>query len=185
MLKYQTHKIVEAALITEIQTRENGYSVAVEGGEHHRLTQDDGERILKMMDHRPPAELAAGYLVRYADGYVNWSPAAAFEDGYTPVQPSSGKSSIKGYRELTAGEVELINHTKEMGEALEILVANVKTHTAHGQDIAPGVGSAADQELIADEIKRQDAYRWISIGKTHLQQGLMALTRAIAKPDFF
>lgn len=27
--------------------------------------------------------------------------------------------------------------------------------------------------------------RWVSIGATELQQGLMALTRAIAKPTFF
>ena len=27
--------------------------------------------------------------------------------------------------------------------------------------------------------------RWVEIGVTHLQQGLMALTRAVAKPDFF
>ena len=27
--------------------------------------------------------------------------------------------------------------------------------------------------------------RWVSIGATDLQQGLMALTRAIAKPTFF
>lgn len=27
--------------------------------------------------------------------------------------------------------------------------------------------------------------RWVSIGATHLQEGFMALTRAVAKPDFF
>ena len=27
--------------------------------------------------------------------------------------------------------------------------------------------------------------RWLSIGKTDLQKGLMATTRAIARPDFF
>jgi hypothetical protein len=27
--------------------------------------------------------------------------------------------------------------------------------------------------------------RWIAIAQTHLQQGLMALTRAVARPDGF
>jgi hypothetical protein len=27
--------------------------------------------------------------------------------------------------------------------------------------------------------------RWISIGATHLQEGLMALTRGVTKPEFF
>lgn len=27
--------------------------------------------------------------------------------------------------------------------------------------------------------------RWLEIGKTNIQQGLMAVTRAITKPDFF
>ena len=27
--------------------------------------------------------------------------------------------------------------------------------------------------------------RWVAIGTTHLQEGLMALTRAVAKPTFF
>ena len=27
--------------------------------------------------------------------------------------------------------------------------------------------------------------RWLAIGRTHLQEGLMALTRSIAKPTFF
>ncbi|WP_423815292.1 DUF7681 family protein, partial [Pseudomonas viridiflava] len=30
-----------------------------------------------------------------------------------------------------------------------------------------------------------EPFRWIAIGKTHLQQGLMCLTRAVAKPEFF
>jgi len=27
--------------------------------------------------------------------------------------------------------------------------------------------------------------RWVAIAKTHFQQGLMALTRSVAKPTFF
>jgi hypothetical protein len=31
----------------------------------------------------------------------------------------------------------------------------------------------------------QHDQRWLAIGATQLQQGFMALTRAIAKPEFF
>lgn len=67
---------------------------------------------------------------------------------------------IKGYRELSQEEINLMNMVKGQGEALELLIARL------------------------DETEAVDK-RWMSIGKTHLQQGLMALTRAIAQPTFF
>ena len=66
---------------------------------------------------------------------------------------------IKGYRELNEGEIALMNEIKQQGVALAQLVERLRR-------IAP------DQ-------------RWISIGATHLQEGLMALTRGVACPTFF
>ena len=65
---------------------------------------------------------------------------------------------IKGYRELTQEEIDLVNNVKELGIAIG--------------DFINAIPKSADK-------------RWVSIGKTHMQQGLMALTRAIAQPDFF
>lgn len=67
---------------------------------------------------------------------------------------------IVGYRELDEGEIQTMN---------DIKVA------------AKEIGDMVDQ-LFQDEAIDK---RWLSIGKTHLQQGFMALTRAVAKPDFF
>ena len=67
---------------------------------------------------------------------------------------------IKGYRELSQDEIDLMNEIKVVGPMLEGLVGLVKR--------SPDV----DQ-------------RWAAIGATDLQTGLMALTRAVAKPDFF
>lgn len=67
---------------------------------------------------------------------------------------------IKGYRELNEDEINFMNIIKTHGVDLGDLVADLENM------------SEADQ-------------RWVAIGKTHLQQGLMALTRSIAKPDFF
>ena len=67
---------------------------------------------------------------------------------------------IKGYRELDAAEITLMNEVKEQGRILGELVDRLKSNPT----LDP---------------------RWLSIGATDLQRGLMALTRAIAKPTFF
>jgi hypothetical protein len=67
---------------------------------------------------------------------------------------------IKGYRELTQGEIDLMNEIKQQGVALGELVEKLR---------ATG---GLDQ-------------RWVSIGATDLQTGLMALTRSVAQPTFF
>lgn len=74
---------------------------------------------------------------------------------------------IKGYRELSQEEIDLVNEIKAKGADLEALLIKVRHLNAeHGA-------------------KDAEHYRWESIAKTHFQQGLMALTRAVTKPDFF
>jgi len=68
---------------------------------------------------------------------------------------------LKGYRELTAEELALINEIKTKGAELGELVEKLRAETDH-----------IDQ-------------RWVSIGATDLQTGLMALTRSVAQPTFF
>jgi hypothetical protein len=67
---------------------------------------------------------------------------------------------IAGYRDLSQAEIDLINAIKAKGSELQALVWQVQA--------AAGVDA-----------------RWVSIGKTNLQTGLMALVRAVAKPDGF
>ena len=67
---------------------------------------------------------------------------------------------IKGYRELDQAEIDLMNEVKEHAAKTGELVEKMR-----GLDCC-------------------DA-RWVAIGKTELQQGFMALVRAVAKPDFF
>lgn len=73
----------------------------------------------------------------------------------TFVQPK-----ITGYRQLNEIEAALINNTKEHGRLLGVLV---------------------------EMLRRTDGLdqRWVSIGETHLQQGIMALVRAVAQPTTF
>ncbi|PZS48868.1 DUF7681 family protein [Stenotrophomonas maltophilia] len=78
---------------------------------------------------------------------------------------------ITGYRELTQAEIDLMNDIKAKGAELEALVKRLEDNQAH-ITAEHGSGDA-------------EPFRWIAIGKTHLQQGLMALTRAVAKPESF
>ena len=68
--------------------------------------------------------------------------------------------AIKGYRELTESEISVMNDIKSQGEQLGALVATLKQMPELDQ-------------------------RWVSIGTTDLQTGLMALVRAVAKPTTF
>ena len=67
---------------------------------------------------------------------------------------------IKGYRELTQVEIDLMNEIKTKGAELGELVN--KLRTTEGLD-----------------------QRWVSIGATDFQTGLMALTRSVSQPTFF
>ncbi len=69
--------------------------------------------------------------------------------------------SISGYRELNQAEIAQMNKIKAKGEEIGELVAEMRSTVG-----------AFDQ-------------RWVSIGATELQQGLMALTRAVAQPTNF
>ena len=79
---------------------------------------------------------------------------------------------IKGYRELTQEEIDLMNDIKQIGNQMGDLIERLYEHQSSEDDDAPTVTNP-------------EPYRWLAIGKTHIQQGLMALTRAVAKPDFF
>lgn len=67
---------------------------------------------------------------------------------------------IKGYRELSQAEIDLMNEIKTKGAEIGELVGKLRSQEGLDQ-------------------------RWVSIGETHLQQGLMALTRGVAQPTFF
>ena len=79
---------------------------------------------------------------------------------YKEIEMDNQHRQIKGYRELNADEIALMNEIKAVGPVLEALVNKLY----NTPDIDP---------------------RWVNIGKTDLQTGLMALTRSVARPEFF
>lgn len=67
---------------------------------------------------------------------------------------------IKGYRDLSQEEIDMMNRIKSLGSDLEDLIAGL------------------------DNLPNTDK-RWVSIGKTDLQKGIMSLVRSVAKPESF
>ena len=81
---------------------------------------------------------------------------------------------IKGYRELNQDEIDLMNEIKEAGVRIGALVDKVNR-----------INSATDDQDFAELVTRSQAMRWAAESKTDFQKGLMCLTRAVAKPEFF
>lgn len=157
MLKFKSHKVVEAAKIKEIVRL--GYNAGTDT-EDHGLIFEDGDRVRVAFDwlakHAPKV---GGYFVRYPDGYTSWSPAAAFEQGYTKVSldPKDGALPVAGYKPQTPASVAAVNLNKQAEEATLRILDTLDSY--------PGVDK-----------------RWLAIGRTHIEQGWMAVNRAIFKP---
>jgi hypothetical protein len=95
---------------------------------------------------------------------------------------------IVGYRQLSEAEALLMNQIKSHGGDLELLVKLVNEYVIN-QDVttrAALVGTGSD-EMQAELLRLNYAQpsRWVAIARTHFQEGLMALTRAVAQPGSF
>lgn len=111
---------------------------------------------------------------------------------------------IKGYRELSQEEVDLMNRIKEKGAELLVLqdeLANrLSTDDEHKRAEARRSVQGAEKGFLLGrpydehsgstdecaEFRRFQAaepLRWAEIGKTNIQTGIMALVRAVAQPS--
>ena len=79
---------------------------------------------------------------------------------YWGIMPDGEKKMIKGYRELTEKEIDVINDIK---------------------DVADLIGRLIDSMEKIEEFDQ----RWVAIAKTDLQKGFMSAVRAIAQPTSF
>ena len=67
---------------------------------------------------------------------------------------------IKGYRDLSQEEIDIMNAVKAVGEQVKTTIQSL------------------------DDMDSIDK-RWLNIARTDLQKGFMALVRSIAKPEGF
>jgi len=82
MPKYKSHKIVHALKIKDVNVEDGMIWIIPEDGEYAAFQVDDAYYD----KHKPQA---GGYYVAYDDGYKSWSPANAFENGYTKLEDYS------------------------------------------------------------------------------------------------
>ena len=69
-------------------------------------------------------------------------------------------TKIKGYRDLTQEEIDLMNEVKAKGEELENLIAKLRALSSNDS-------------------------QWIDVGELQLKQGVMSLVRSVAQPISF
>jgi hypothetical protein len=80
---------------------------------------------------------------------------------------------IKGYRDLSQTEIDLMNKIKAKAEELKILIDEADTALYELKD------PAINQDGL------DDVQRYLELARTNLQQGFMWFVRAVARPQSF
>ena len=90
---------------------------------------------------------------------------------------------IKGYRDLAAEEIALMNEVKAKAEEVGQLVEKLR------EKLIPAIKAdpvqVGEETILASGFDAFEEFRWLGIGQDHLQQGFMALIRAVARPTTF
>lgn len=91
---------------------------------------------------------------------------------------------IKGYRDLSQQEIDLMNRIKEHAENTALLIEevsnlrkNARNHDMHGVPLERTDNLTTDQYI--------ESMRCLALAKTNLQTGQMWFVRAVALPDSF
>lgn len=101
----------------------------------------------------------------------------------TPDTPTYTPPPVTGYRTLSQTEVDLMNRIKATGAVLQALVQEIGSHVRSQATKPSHVRTPDGVEL--QRMQHTEPMRWLAIGTTDLQQGLMAITRAVAQPTTF
>lgn len=81
---------------------------------------------------------------------------------------------IKGYRELTQVEIDLMNRIKAKGREMLELQKEVVEYLQNQE--------AQGTTEIYEHLEHTTPYRWAALAKTDFQTGTMFLVRAVAQP---
>ncbi|MBB6319257.1 Acb2/Tad1 domain-containing protein [Paraburkholderia tropica] len=105
---------------------------------------------------------------------------------------------IKGYRELSQAEVDLMNRIKAKGGELlalqaeltgmlvtqRVTKAKAARRSLHPEAIDVSIEQAAtDAACEYQRFESAEPLRWAAIDRTDIQTGVMALVRAVAQPS--
>jgi hypothetical protein len=136
--EYISHKVVRATKIIdilEVETSTGNHVLAV--------LVNDVESVIPVtqewMDKRTPEP--GGYFVVYEDGYTSYSPAKAFEEGYTPSAPQQ-TTRLTGEDvppEIPAYQQRVIEESEELNERLaklnQFIVSNLFMAVAKDEQV--------------------------------------------------
>lgn len=92
---------------------------------------------------------------------------------------------IKGYRELSQVEIDLMNEIKQKGEELGELIKKVEGHLTQQQQnaVVDSISTDGGEEVF--RLLQAEPMRWCKIAQTDMQQGIMFLIRSVAQPTTF
>lgn len=94
----------------------------------------------------------------------------------TFIQPK-----VTGYRQLSPSEAALMNEAKAIGAAVEDLVARLRRYHQVQRDDA-GVAYTPANEAERQRLQNAEPERWLAMGRTDIQVGVMKIVRSIAQP---
>lgn len=140
MPRYQSHKKVWALKIAQIEHLPNpditGMSAAASYGAIITPVEDgyapfpvSAEYVIK---HKPQE---GGYFVQYEGGYKSYSPAEAFEGGYTPIRH---------------GVADMAQPTYSIGSAPKVTLQDIEANIAseHYFTAAEGASGVVDDDMV-------------------------------------
>ena len=109
--KYLCHKTVQALKIRSVEP--GAEPTLIPGGSWILTPEEPGHAALEVshdwaLKNKPQA---GGYFVLYEDGYTSYSPAAAFENGYTKISDNFQGRVIEEKAELDAKLLKLREFT--------------------------------------------------------------------------
>lgn len=110
--RWKCHKVVRAGRIVSAEFNEATHQWVVD-------TSDGPTMCLPMHTRITGNNPIGGYVVEYDDGHLSWSPAAAFEAGYTQISGTGAYVPAPGHQYALAGGQTLQFLDKRQGATPE------------------------------------------------------------------
>lgn len=90
---------------------------------------------------------------------------------------------IKGYRDLSQTEIDLMNAVKAKAEEVKQLIKDVELHLDNQYNASGYLNIPQTQEF--KRLEDAEPLSWLLAGQHDLQTGFMKLVRSIAQPTTF
>lgn len=95
-------------------------------------------------------------------------------------------TKIKGYRDLSQEEIDLMNEIKTIGPQVQAIIEKVQKHIATQRyKCKCDAGQQVHDIDEWDRLELATPERFAAMAKTDFQTGLMYLVRAVAQPTSF